>query len=92
MLKNIEKTTGETPKSLRDRPLLNEAQHFFVSSFYDLNDSRSTAGSHHPITVQEILAYIQILGGFQEAEKYRFLKVIQALDAVFIQHSKEKDA
>lgn len=90
MLKNIEKMTGVTPPALKNRPPIGEAEYFFISCFYELNAFRANSEHPQPLTISDIKAYMDILGGFTVSESLRFLSVIRTLDQTFLKHSAEK--
>lgn len=83
MLNTIASTTGTVPQALKDRPIIGEAEHFYISSFYDLNAYRGFGETYPPLTLADIRNYMDILGGFTQDDKYRFMKVIKALDVVY---------
>ncbi len=86
MLKDIALKTGVIPQSLRDRPLIGEAEHFYVSCFYELNAFRGVGMTLQPLAIADIKAYIDILGGFTANQSRRFLDVIGSLDKTFIDY------
>jgi hypothetical protein len=90
LLLDVKKRTGVTPKALLTRPLISEAEHFFVACFYDLSDSRQLGEHPQRISIFDINAYLNILD-YPIEHKHRFLKVIQALDTAYINHGIEKE-
>ena len=92
MLLDIEARTGKKPEALRNRPAIGEADFFYISCFYDLDTSRDLGDTHKPLTIKDIHAYIEILGGFTREEMYRFLKMIQNLDQTYLKFKLEKEA
>lgn len=90
MLRSIAKSTGELPQALRNRPTIGEAEYFYVSSFYELNSFRAVGESFQPLTLVDVKAYIDILGGFTKDETLRFIKVIRDLDQAYINKRIEK--
>lgn len=80
------------PQALRDRPVADRAQSYFISVFYDLTGSRSysAGGSPLPIPISEFKSYCELfyINGVDERE--RLLRMVKAADAKFIDVANER--
>lgn len=84
MLQEIAKSTGELPPALRDRPLISEAEHFYISSFYELNEYRGVGETFQPLTLTDVTSYMGIYNDFTVEDKTRFVRVIKKLDQAYV--------
>lgn len=84
------KRDGMDPQALRDRPVLDVAQAYYVSVFWTLNSSRRfTYGQEVSIPVSEVMAYCQLMYIDSVQEREALLRAIQTLDRAFLKVSAE---
>jgi len=92
MLHQIAKSTGELPPALRDRPMIGEAEYFYVSSFYELNEYRAVGETFQPLTLTDVKSYMDIFEDFNVSDKVRFMKVIKKLDMAYLDKRNQQDS
>lgn len=80
----IAKKTGKTPKGAVNKPVFTPEDHWYINTFYTLNLSRQSGMSLGAIPISEITNYYN---EFEMIDSKRcFLKVMQALDSVYLEH------
>jgi hypothetical protein len=87
----VEETTGETPPALLNRPVLTTWVQEYWRAYLLLESSRQLSMSGAgPIPISEILAYVTLLeiDGIEEREKYVIM--VSAMDAVYLEHMQAK--
>lgn len=86
-LKARAKRTGITPVALLNRPRLQPKDVPFRDAFYALSNSRpASMGGAGAIPVSEVLAYLQLVGIVSVAARSKYLRLVQAMDQVFLDH------
>ena len=73
-------------KSLESRPELDEGVILFWNAFQMLSPSRSVGMGVGCIPLSEILAFCDMADVRGVDERIEFVRVIQAMDAVFLKH------
>lgn len=90
-LLDIQKSTGVTPPALANRPKLKAGGTQYLEAFYVLNASRDRNGyGLNPIKVGEVKDYA-LLMGFSRDETLKLLRLVQAMDAAFLNYVAEKN-
>ena len=100
-LLDIQKSTGVTPPALANRPKLKAGGTQYLEAFYVLNASReafyvlnasrdSNGYGLNPIKVGEVKDYA-LLMGFSRDETLKLLRLVQAMDAAFLNYVAEKN-
>lgn len=90
-LLDIQKSTGVTPPALANRPKLKAGGTQYLEAFYVLNASRDSNGyGLNPIKVGEVKDYA-LLMGFSRDETLKLLRLVQAMDAAFLNYVAEKN-
>ncbi len=87
----VEKQTGETPATLRDKPRLFEWLHWYYEAFWMLDAGRHVyQGSIGRIPLTEIAAYMEIFEINDTDLRQLFVKTMKALDSVYVKQVNSK--
>lgn len=85
------KDDGLDPQALRDRPVLDRVQSYYMDAFQTITDSRRyTYGQPVPIPLSEILSYCQLFYIDSLTEREQLVKVVQALDNTYLKVTSEQ--
>jgi hypothetical protein len=79
----------DIPPALLERPEVPEHCAWYIDAFYTLSPSRQIGWGPGGILLVEMLAYCQVFG-VSDAE--RFVRTMQALDALYLEHQTKKTA
>jgi hypothetical protein len=86
------KRTGLTPAPLLSKPKLKPHDHRYLLAYNVLNRSRQWGMSApQPIQISEAAAYLSLID-VDAQYRPRYLRLIQDLDGVFLEHAAEKAA
>ena len=81
-------TQGLKPQALNQKPTVYDWMQEYIIAFDILSSRRSVGFAPNPISMQEMLAYIQIYGA---SDVDSFVKYMIVMDSKFLQHvTKEK--
>ena len=86
----MERSTGDTPRALKERPiLLGRGQQYYET--FQLLRRAGTMGysGENPIAVSEIKAYLDIREELNVEERVRVLNLVRGLDCVYLAHGAE---
>jgi hypothetical protein len=84
-LQNIEKSSGETPPALLNRPILSQFEQPYYIAFQVLSESRRwTPGGPAMIPLSEIYAYFKIYEIKDLDEREEYLIYINRLDLMYV--------
>jgi hypothetical protein len=89
-LLEIQRTTGNTPRALRDRPALRAPYRHLLEAFYELSAGRSYGEVPQPLTLSDIRAYCEMFGISALPERERFFRAIRHLDVVYLREVTRK--
>ena len=82
---------GNDPDALKIRPRLRPWVAEYHRAFHTLSASRPVGlGGVGPIPLTELAAYLNLFGVHDYDEREAFIKMIQALDSVYLKHMHEK--
>lgn len=85
------KDDGLDPQALRDRPVLDKVQAYYMDAFQVITDSRRyTYGQPIPIPLSEILSYCQLFYIDSLLEREQLVRVVQALDNTYLKVTSEQ--
>jgi hypothetical protein len=84
------KESGKKPAALARRPKLKQEDVYYYASFMELSRSRGSGEAFGPIPISEFVAYFQLWRIENQSERYRFLRVVSALDQEFVTLVNEK--
>lgn len=73
--------SGMSPKALENKPEIHTWMIEYIDAFEVLNQTRSYGMAPNPISLTEILAYLQLYGSSDAAS---FVKYILAMDEAFL--------
>lgn len=73
--------TGIIPPALLNRPTLEDGDEEYVTAFMMLNTRRSSGMGPNPISLTEILAYVQL---YEVNEPETFVRVMVEMDVVLM--------
>jgi hypothetical protein len=84
---------GITPSGLRDRPSLDKGDHTHLDGYRFLTRSRTYSEvGPNPITVSEVRSYLQLVEEDRVEERLKFLRFVQDMDSVYLEHAAAKQA
>ena len=83
-LKDYEKTKGEKPAALRDRPALQTSNGHYLEAFYELNAGRTHGELPHPLPPSEVKAYLDLTEVWGSERRRWFYAVLRSLDATYL--------
>lgn len=84
---------GVTPSGLRDKPRVRQDDVKYLDSFRLLACSRGWGESGpQPITVVDVHAYLLLIEESEVDERLRFLRFVQGMDSVYLDHIAKKAA
>lgn len=87
----VEAQTGETPQTLLDKPRLYEWVVPYWDAYWMLDPGRPVyQGSIGRIPLSEMHAYLAIFGIIEIEERYLFIRMMRALDSVYVKLQNEK--
>lgn len=82
-----EKATGVAPNPLKNWPKLLKKDLVYSEAFEILKDSRTyNQSAPNPIMVSELLAFCVLVGIANQEERLKYLRLVQALDKVWLNH------
>ena len=87
------KSTGVQAKPLRERPRLKREDWRYLEAFETVAASRQVgmAGAC-PVTLQDILAYLEIFRVEEAHQRAKFTRLIQAMDGAYLEHQASEQA
>ena len=92
VLEDRARRTGVKPAALKSRPKLRLTDAPFAEAFFALSSARTYgAAAPNPISISEIWAYVSFQGIASQAERSKYLRLIQLLDQVYLTHWAEKN-
>lgn len=80
-----------TPSGLASRPEVEPDDLRYLDAFRALD--RSRAGGHGgplPLSIQEVHAFLLLVGEGRADERLKFLRMMQRMDDVFLKHAQAK--
>lgn len=82
---------GVTPSGLANRPSITNDDTPYLDGFRHLDRSR-VYGQYGPlaITLTDVLSYLQLITEENVEERLKFLRVIQNMDGVYLEHAAQK--
>lgn len=91
VLLGFQEASGIVPKAILDRPKLMQHDRYYLECYYDLAAARryNQAGIQ-PIPVADIVAYLDLCGIDQTAERYRMFQTVRRLDGAYLRHVMQK--
>lgn len=90
-LKTLQKQHGVEPDALRSRPRLKPWVADYYKAFQILSSSRPIGmGAVGAIPVSEMAAYLGLFGVRDREERETFIKMMQALDSVYLKHMSKR--
>lgn len=82
-----------TPSGLSSRPDTEPEDKPYLEGFRALNGSRAGGFAEKPpLQVSEVVAYLHLIGEDRPGERLKFLRVMQLMDGVFLNHEAKKAA
>lgn len=91
-LLEIQRSTGETPRALLDRPRMEPGTNPYWDAFWLMSSGRGSGmNGHLPIAMSEILSYLHLIGEDRSSEKLKLLRIIRNMDTVFLSHFAKKN-
>lgn len=78
------------PDFIRDAPSLAPGLHLYYDAFIDLSSCRHVGMGVGPIPWGDIYGYARVLGLDDEEEFSRFLALIRAMDAEYLEWERKK--
>ena len=85
------KKDGLDPSALRDRPVLDAAQAYYMSIYRELSDSRRyTYGQPVCIPVSEVLAYCEMYYVHSVTEREVLARMVRVLDGAYLKVTSEQ--
>ena len=92
MLEERARRTGVKPAALKNRPKLRVTDVPFAEAFFALHAARTFgASAPNPISLAEIWAFVSFQGIASIEERSKYLRLIQLLDKIFLEHWAEKN-
>lgn len=82
---------GITPSGLANRPSITSDDAQYLNGFRHLTHSRAY-GQYGPlpITLTDVLSYLHLIDEENVGERLKFLRVIQNMDGVYLEHAAKK--
>ena len=76
--------------ALEERPELDECETWYLRAFRTLSASRQAGFGQNPITLADMLAFMQIHGINDLNDREDFVFLVQEMDAEFMDHVNKK--
>jgi len=90
-LKTLQQQHGTEPDALRFRPRLKPWVADYYKAFQILSSSRPIGmGAVGAIPISEMAAYLGLFGVRDHEEREHFIKMMQALDSVYLTHMNKR--
>ena len=90
-LEHLREHSGVEPKALRDKPTLSQWNAPFVEAWARLKNSRPMGqGAIGHIPLSEMASYLSMMRIDGLDEKDRWVRMISALDSVYVEHINKK--